>query len=370
MKITAAVVEGTGKPFELGEVQLDEPRPDELLVRIVACGMCHTDLSARNGSTPFPLAAVLGHEGAGVVESVGSRVAGFVPGDRVLLSFTSCGECAACRAGRPVYCRYWVPLNLLGGSRLDGSPTLTRTSGPVHGHFFGQSAFATHALVPARGAVKVPDDLELDQFAPLGCSVQTGAGAVLNVARPEPGSTMVIYGAGGVGLAALMSAILTPVARIVAVDLNPARLELARELGATDTINAADTDPTEAILDLTHGAGANCAIETSGRTSVLEQAIGALAAAGTCVVIGAPPLGSTIPVDVTNLLGRGLRLLGTNQGDSNPRQFLPRLIELYRQGRLPFDRLISRFPFDRINDAADQALDGTAIKPVLIMPTS
>ncbi|HJP73281.1 MAG TPA: NAD(P)-dependent alcohol dehydrogenase [Pseudonocardiaceae bacterium] len=370
MKITAAVVEATDKPFELRELQLDDPRSDELLVRIVACGMCHTDLSARNGSTPFPLAAVLGHEGAGVVERVGSQVADFVPGDRVLLSFTSCGQCAACRFGRPVYCRYWVPLNLLGGSRLDGSPTITRATGDVHGHFFGQSSFATHALAHARAAVKVPDDVDLDELAPLGCSVQTGAGAVLNVAKPEPGSTMVVFGAGGVGMAALMTATLTPAAHIVAVDVNPDRLGLARVLGATHIVNAANTDPVEAILDLTHGVGADCAVETSGRPAVLQQAIAALAAAGTCVVVGAPPLGTTIPVDVTNLLGRGLRLLGTNQGDSNPQQFLPRLIDLHRQGLLPFDRLVTRFPFDRINDAADQAREGAAIKPVLVMPST
>jgi aryl-alcohol dehydrogenase len=190
----------------------------------------------------------------------------------------------------------------------------------------------------------------------------------LNVARPEPGSTLVILGAGAVGLAALLGAQLTALGRTVVVDVNPKRLELAAELGATHLINAADTDPTQAVLDLTAGVGADYAIETSGRLPVLAGAIAALASAGTCVVIGAPPLGSTLPIDVTNLLGRGLKLVGTNQGDSDPRRFLPRLMDLHLQGRLPFDRLITRFAFEQINEAAAAAADGSAIKPVLTMP--
>jgi aryl-alcohol dehydrogenase len=323
----------------------------------------------RSAATPFPLPAVLGHEGAGIVEAIGPQVSGFRPGDRVVLSFDSCGSCSACDAGRPVYCEHWVPLNLLGGSRLDGSATLKRSGAEVHGHFFGQSSFASHALVHARAAVKAPDDIDLDVLAPLGCSVQTGVGAVLNVARPHPGSTMVVFGAGGVGLAALLGAVLTPAARLVVVDVNPARLELASELGATHTIDANDGDPADAIRDLTHGVGADYAIETSGRLPVLEGAIASLTASGTCVVIGAPPLGSTLSVDVTNLLGRGIRLRGTNQGDSNPAQFLPQLMELHRAGRLPFERLIRRFPFEQINEAAAEAAAGTAIKPVLVMPS-
>jgi aryl-alcohol dehydrogenase len=369
MKIRAAVVEEKDARFDITDVELDEPRSDEMVVKIVAAGLCHTDLSVRSAATPFPLPAVLGHEGAGIVEAVGPQVSGFEPGDRVIMSFDSCGACTACQAGRPVYCEHWVPLNLLGGSRLDGSATLKRSGGEVHGHFFGQSSFASHALVHARSAIKAPEDIDLEVLAPLGCSVQTGVGAVLNVVRPEPGSTLVVFGAGGVGLAALLGAVLTPAARIIVVDVNPSRLQLAAELGATHTIDASSADPAEAIRELTHGAGADYAIETSGRVPVLEGAIASLTASGTCVVIGAPPLGSTLPVDVTNLLGRGIRLRGTNQGDSNPTQFLPRLIELHRAGRLPFDRLVRRFPFEQINEAAAEAAAGTAIKPVLVMPS-
>jgi aryl-alcohol dehydrogenase len=369
VKITAAVVESKDGPFQLEDVEIGEPRADELLVKIAAVGMCHSDLSVRSQATPFPLPGVLGHEGAGVIDQVGAKVADFRVGDKVVLSFDSCGSCLPCQAGKVVYCQHWIALNLLGGSRLDGSATLTRTGSHLHGHFFGQSSFATHALVSARSAVKVDDDLDLSQLAPLGCSVQTGVATILNVARPEPGSTVVVFGAGGVGLVAVMAAMLTPAARVIAVDVNAARLKLASELGATDTVNPADGDPVSALLDLTGGLGAEYAVETSGRLSVLDQAISSLTSAGTCVVVGAPPLGSQIPVDVPNLLGRGIRLVGTNQGDSNPRQFIPRLIALYRQGRLPFDRLIRSYAFDQIEVAAQDAAEGRCIKPVMILPT-
>src|SRR6266576_239351 len=369
MKVTAAVVGSKDGPFQLEEVEIGELRSDELLVKIAAAGMCHSDLSVRSQATPFPLPGVLGHEGAGVVDQVGARVSDFNVGDKVVLSFDSCGSCPPCQAGKVVYCQHWIPLNLLGGSRLDGSATLTRAGSDLHGHFFGQSSFATHALVSARSAVKVDDDLDLSQLAPLGCSVQTGAGAVLNVARPDPGSTIVVFGAGGVGMVAVMAAMLTPVARVIAVDVNTARLQLASELGATETVNPAVGDPVSALLELTGGLGAQYSVETSGRLSVLDQAISSLTSAGTCVVVGAPPLGSQIPVDVPNLLGRGIRLLGTNQGDSNPRQFIPRLIELHRQGRLPFDKLIRSYAFDQINSAAQDAAEAQTIKPVMTLPS-
>jgi aryl-alcohol dehydrogenase len=366
MEITAAVVPGKGASFELTTVVLDDPRPDEMVVRITAAGMCHTDLSVRRGATPFPLPAVLGHEGAGVVETVGSRVGDFSPGDRVVISFASCGACVGCRSGRPVYCDHWTTLNLLGGSRLDGSSPIS----PAHGHFFGQSSFASHAVVHHRSAVRAPDDLALDVLAPLGCSVQTGVGAVLNVARPVAGSTVAVFGVGGVGLATVMGAMLTPAARVVAIDINPGRLALAHDLGATHAVDSTRNDPRAALLDITGGIGADYVIETTGQPVVLETAIASLAAAGTCVVVGAPALGTTVPIDVTNLLGRGIRLLGTNQGDSAPSVSLPRLMDLHRAGRLPFDRLIRRFPFERINDAAAAALDGSVIKPVLVMSDS
>jgi aryl-alcohol dehydrogenase len=369
MRITAAVVERTGAPFDLRELKLDEPRPDEVVVRMVAAGICHTDASVRDGVTPFPLPAVLGHEGAGVVEAVGSTVSMLAPGDRVVLSFDSCGRCTACLAARPVYCRHWVALNLLGGTRLDGSATLfDRDDGVIHGHFFGQSSLATYALATERSAVKVPDTVPLDRLGPLACGVQTGVGSVLNVLRPQPGTTLAVFGAGGVGLSAIMAAQLTPLTRLVAVDVDNRRLALARELGATDAVNATADDPVDAIRQVTGGLGADYTIETSGRLSVLRQAVDVLAATGTCVVIGAPPLGSEVALDVPDLLTRGIRVVGTNQGDSNPKLFIPHLVELHRQGRLPFDRLLRSFPLEQINDAVASALAGETVKPVLMMP--
>lgn len=366
MDIVAAVVGTKDAEFAIEHVQMEKPRSDELLVRLVAVGMCHTDLSVVAQATPFPLPAILGHEGVGVVEETGSGVTDFKPGDPVVLSFTFCEACRACRSGQPVYCDHWLPLNLLGGRRFDGSSAYSAGGGTVHGHFFGQSSFATHTVVKARAAVKAPGDLPLAALAPFGCGAQTGAAAVFQVAVPQPGSDMVVFGAGGVGLSAIMAARLTPAARIIAVDVNPQRLRLAADLGATHTVNSADADAVETIRELTAG-GADVTIETSGLVPVLGQAVRSLRSAGTCVVIGAPPLGSELAVDVPDLLGRGIRLIGTNQGDSSPRNIIPRLIDLYRAGVFPVDRIITNYAFTAINQAASDARSGTAIKPVLLL---
>jgi len=368
---TAAVTRGIDEPFRLEDIWIDEPRPHEVLVRITAVGMCHTDLSVRAGHTPFPLPAVLGHEGAGVVERVGHAVTGVTAGDRVVISFDSCGACWPCEAGRPVQCRHWPALNLLGGSRLDGSPTVTSAGAhadqPLHGCFFGQSSFATLALASERNVVKVPTAAPLELLGPLGCGVQTGAGAVLNVLKPSPGSTLAVFGGGGVGLSAVLAAQLTGATRIIVVDIAPARLALARELGATDVIDARTDDPVRAIVDLTGGAGAEYTLETSGVTQVLRQAVDALAVGGYCGVVGAPPFGSEASFDVSQMLDRNQHIVGINQGASVPRQFIPALIELHLRGRLPFERLVRTFPFADIEQAAQAALAGDVVKPVLLI---
>lgn len=249
----AAVVESGGAPFTLTAVELAEPGPHEVLVRVVATGLCHTDLGAASGGLPFPLPGVLGHEGAGVVEEVGSAVTGVVPGDHVVLSFTSCGDCRNCRGGHPAYCATWLPLNLIGGRRADGSSTISRDGEPLGGHFFGQSSFAERALVDERSLVKVDPDVPLESIAPLGCGVQTGVGAVWNVLKPRLGDTIVVLGAGAVGLSAVMAAALTPATRIIAVDRVAERLSLAEELGATHTVNAGAADLGETLAVLTDG---------------------------------------------------------------------------------------------------------------------
>ncbi|MBA2946069.1 NAD(P)-dependent alcohol dehydrogenase [Streptomyces himalayensis] len=360
----AAVVESAGAGFSLSEVELAEPRPDEVLVRMVAAGVCHTDLGVAAGGLPFPLPGVLGHEGAGVVEAVGSAVSRVKPGDHVLLSFTSCGRCANCRDGHPAYCEAWLPLNLLGGSRADGSATLTRGGEAIGGHFFGQSSFARHALVDERSLVKVPADVPLELMAPLGCGVQTGAGAVWNVLKPRPGASLVVTGAGAVGLSAVMAARLTPATRIIAVDRVPARLELARELGATHTIDTTSDDLNETVAEITGGQGADGVVETTGNIQVAGAAIGSLAARGTAVLVGAPAFGSTVPVDV-NFMLPGRQVVGLTLGDSETESLIPVLVELVASGRMPVDRLVKHYKFEEIQRAVGDVVSGEAIKPVL-----
>ena len=363
----AAIVSHANAPFAFQQVELSAPRPDEVVVEIEASGMCHADLSAQSGSIPFPLPAVLGHEGVGRIVEIGSAVTEVAVGDRVVISFSWCGHCPACLRGAPVYCRDWPRLNLVGGGRSDGSTTLTCSGAPIHGHFFGQSSFSRLIVTTARATIKVPEDLPASILAPLGCGVETGVSAATAVLRPEPGARVAVFGVGGVGLSAVMGLKLTAAAQVIAVDIHPGRLDLARELGATDVIDARTGDTAEQIARLTGGLGLDGAIETSGNIGVLRSAIGSLAAKGTCVVIGVPSLGGKIDVDVVDLVARGLRLVGTNQGDANPRVFIPHLIELYRSGRLPIEKIVADFDFAAINKAAEASLDGTAIKPVLHM---
>jgi aryl-alcohol dehydrogenase len=360
----AAVVESGGAPFTLSDVTLDEPGPHEAVVRMVATGLCHTDLGVASGGLPFPLPGVLGHEGAGVVEAVGPAVTGIAPGDHVVLSFTSCGDCRNCDGGHPAYCAGWLPLNLLGGRRADGTSTISRDGEPLGGHFFGQSSFAERALVDERSLVKVDQDVPLESIAPLGCGVQTGVGAVWNVLKPVTGSTIVVLGAGAVGLSAVMAAALTPATTIVAVDRFGERLTLARELGATHTINAAEEDLGEALAALTGGQGADGIVETTGNVDVLRQGVDALGARGTVVVVGAPPFGTEVSLDVNGLLG-GKRVVGLTLGDAETQSFIPALVRLVKEGRLPLHRLISTYPFADIDQAVRDMRAGKAIKPVL-----
>ncbi|MFC8088507.1 NAD(P)-dependent alcohol dehydrogenase [Streptomyces sp. NPDC057301] len=360
----AAVVESGGAPFTLSDVRLDEPGPHEAVVRMVATGLCHTDLGVASGGLPFPLPGVLGHEGAGVVEAVGPAVTGVAPGDHVVLSFTSCGDCRNCRGGHPAYCATWLPLNLIGGRRADGTGTISRGGEELGGHFFGQSSFAERALVDERSLVKVDPEVPLASIAPLGCGVQTGVGAVWNVLKPVTGGTVVVLGAGAVGLSAVMAAALTPATHIVAVDRVGERLSLAKELGATHTVNATEADLGEALAEITGGQGADGVVETTGNVGVLRQGVDALAARGTLVVVGAPPFGTEVALDVNGLLG-GKQIVGLTLGDAETQTFIPALVRLVKEGRLPLHRLISTYPFADIDQAVRDMGAGKAIKPVL-----
>lgn len=363
MKAMAAVVWERERPFSMEEVEVDEPRAGEVLVRIVGVGVCHTDLIVRDQWYPVPLPAVLGHEGSGVVESVGPGVEKVRPGDHVVLSFDHCGHCANCLKGKPSYCATFFERNF-GGQRMDGSTALGKDGQTVHSHFFGQSSFATHALASQNSVVKVPEDAPLESLGPLGCGVQTGAGAVLNSLKPEPGSSIAVFGTGAVGMSAIMAAVAAGCTTIVGVDVRPGRLDLARELGATHVVNGAEQEAVEEVGRIT-GGGPNYALETTGVPLVLRQAVDALAPLGTCGIVGAPPVGTEVSLDWNGVMIPGKTVRGVIEGDSVPDVFIPLLIELNRQGRFPFERLIGYYDLDDINRAADDAEGGGTLKPVL-----
>ncbi len=365
MKVTAAVVREKSGPFSVEEFELEEPRAGEVLVRIVATGMCHTDVIVRNQWYPTPLPVVLGHEGAGIVERVGEGVARVEPGDHVVLTFDSCGRCANCLIGKPSYCVSAFDLSF-GGSRPDGSHALSRGTEMVNDRFFGQSSFATYALANERNAVKVREDIPLELLGPLGCGIQTGAGGVMNSLRPEAGSSIVVFGSGAVGMSAIMAAKVVGCARIIAVDINPRRLELALELGATHAIDGSEVDAVAEIRCIT-GDGADYSLETTANPKVFRQAVDSLRSLGVCGLIGGAPLGTEVALDMNTILfGRTVR--GIIQGDSVPQVFIPRLADLYAQGRFPFDRLVKAYPLEEINQAAEDSESGRVFKPVLRMP--
>lgn len=366
-KATAAVVARQDAPFALEEITIEAPRRDEVLVRVVAGGMCQSDLTARAGRLGFPLPGVVGHEGSGVVAAVGQDVTDLAPGDHVVLSFAFCGHCRPCRAGHPVYCDTWGELNFFGGRRPDGSPTLHAARGALHGHFFGQSSFASLALANARGVVKVPHDVPLALLGPLACGIQTGAQTVLNVLRPGPGDTLAVFGAGAVGLSALLAAANLTGATTYVVDVNSARLDLATQLGAAHVVDAAADDPVESLRDLTGGRGVDLALEASGAAGVLTQAIRALAPLGRCAAVGGGGQDGEASFDIRQAIVRGIAIHGVNQGDAQPRESIPQLIDLYRRGRFPFDRLLRVYPFEQIEQAAHDMLSGITVKPVLQM---
>ncbi|MFC3101862.1 NAD(P)-dependent alcohol dehydrogenase [Altererythrobacter lauratis] len=365
MKITAALSGRGGAAPELVELEQEEPRAGELRIRLVATGICHTDLHEHLGRhAPQPI--VLGHEGAGVVEKLGEGVSGFEVGDHVILSGNSCGRCPSCLAGRPTYCDLAMPL-CFGGKRLDGSTALGGADGPVHSHFFGQSSFATHAIVPQRTAVKMAKDLPLEKLGPLGCGVVTGAGGVIAALKVGFGDTIAVFGTGGVGLSAVMAAKLVGARRIVAVDLNPQRLELAREFGATDCFLGDAEDLAGGIRGVT-GRGMDFTFNTTNALAVHSLALEVLAMNGTAGFVAAPH-GPFNPQMFAMLAG-GRQLRGILGGDANPQTFLPLLAEYWRQGRLPFDRMLTFYPFAEIERAFADAHAGTAIKPVLLMETT
>jgi len=363
MKVTAAIVRNPGGPFTLETADLEAPRRGEVLVRIAAAGMCHTDLAVRDQDLPVPLPVVLGHEGAGVVEAVGEGVTKVRPGDPVVLTYLSCGGCRNCVSGRQSYCEAVWPLNF-GGGRLDGSSPLAAGAEALHGAFFGQSSFATYAVASERNVVKAPPDAPLEMLGPLGCGFQTGAGAIINVLKPAPGASLAIYGVGAVGMSALLAAKALGVTTVIAVDLNAERLKLALELGAAHAVNPGETpDIAKRIRTLT-GRGADYALETTAHPEVLRQAVDALAIPGVCGFVGAAAPGTMVSLEMASLM-MGKSVVGIVEGDSVPDVFIPYLIDLFMAGRFPIDKLIAFYPLSEINTAAADSLSGKVVKPVL-----
>lgn len=366
IEIRAAVARGASEPLKLETLTLDAPQPDEILVRIVATGVCHTDLVVIEGHLPTPMPVVLGHEGAGVVQAVGANVTKVAPGDHVVMSFNSCQSCSSCDHGHAAYCEEFFPRNFFA-TRPDGSVALKGASGAVHSNFFGQSSFATHALGHQANVVKI--DVDVDQLAlmgPLACGFQTGAGAVMNTLNLPEGASFVVFGAGSVGLAAVMAAVVQGAATIIAVDLHEARLTTARALGATHTINGNDGDVIEQIRSAT-GGGAAFGLDTTGAPPVMKQLALALAPKGRLAVLGAPAPGSELAVDYTDFMSLGKTVIGVVEGDSDRDTFIPRLVDLWKAGRFPFDRLVRFYDFDRINEAIADSASGKTIKPVVRM---
>jgi aryl-alcohol dehydrogenase len=365
MKITAAVARNHHAPLTLEQLDLEEPRDDEILVRIVATGLCHTDMAVVEAQLPTPMPVVLGHEGAGIVEKVGSRITKVQPGDHVVMSLDTCGTCPACQNHDTTYCHNQFDLNFMA-HRTDGTTTLSANGEPVHSMFFGQSSFATYSICHERNAIKVPKDVELEKLGPLGCGIQTGAGTVMNALAIEAGSSIAVFGAGTVGLAGVMGAVLQGATTIIAVDMVDARLELAKELGATHVLNPGKVDVSEEIKKIT-GYGLNYAFDTTGSPKVIRQAVEALALKGTCAVVGASGPDAEIVVNETHFMSGGRRLMGVVEGEANSDVYIPTLIRLWQQGRFPFDKLITFFPFDKINDAIAASANGTAVKAILRM---
>ncbi len=372
MKIKAAVLNAMGakppyaesKPLSIETIELDPPGPGEVLVKIGAAGLCHSDLSVINGDRPRPTPMALGHEAAGVVEEVGAGVGDLVRGDRVVMVFVpSCGHCLPCSEGRPALCEPGAAANI-AGTLLSGARRLHRNGTPIH-HHLGCSAFAEYATVSRRSLVKIDPELPLSEAALFGCAVLTGVGAVLNTAKVMPGSTAAVVGLGGVGLAALLGAALAGAREIVAVDLADDKLALARDLGATHAVNARDADAVEQVREKTSG-GVEFAFEMAGSVKAMELAYRITRRGGTTVTAGLPPPTHTIAVPQVSLVGEERTIKGSYVGTCVPVRDMPRYIALYRQGRLPVDKLLTgTLALADINRGFDLLHEGKAVRQVV-----
>ncbi len=364
MQASAALMPEQHGRWTIESLEVAEPGPNEVLVRVIASGICQTDVHARDGFFAIPYPAVFGHEGAGVVETVGSAVTSLKPGDHVIMANPSCGECPDCLLGYETYCAN-APQLKQSGFRADGSSlSFSRGEESVYGSFFQQSSFASYTLATERNTIRVPSDAPLDVAAAFPCGVNTGAGAVLNVLKPNPGDSYVAFGTGTVGFAGLMAAQLSGCDPIIAVDLFDDRLALARELGATHTVHAEDPNLVQEVRSLAGHRGANHCLEAAGAPEALRAAVEVLAPRGTACLVGSARAGTDVALEMPTIQ-QGRIVRGCVQGESDVQAFLPTLIDLFQNGKLPIDRLVHYYDHADINDAVSDMLAGTTIKAVL-----
>ena len=359
---TAAVLHEPDGQFQLQQIELDEPQRDELLVRIEASGVCHTDMAARGMLEP-PM--VLGHEGTGVVEAVGSAMTRIKVGDRVVISYPWCGTCHECKTAHGYRCEQVIPI-AFGGARLDGTKPVSLNGKPISSAFFQQSSFATHAITLERDVVPVSHAHATEMMAAIPCGIQTGAGAVLNSMKVGAQDAFAVFGTGAVGLSALMAGRLAGASPLIAIDVIDERLELAGELGATHTLNAKDGDTVARIKEIAP-RGVNFSFNTTENEQTFDDAIECLAMGGECGIVTAPHDGGKFQFSPMGIFGRTATLRGIIQGAALPNIFLPKLIELQSQGRFPYERLITTYEFADINQAFADSEAGRTIKPVLKM---
>jgi len=363
--IQAAVIRNTGAPWVIEDMELAPLRDDEVLVEMVGCGMCHTDIACRDGDYPVSLPMVVGHEGAGIIRETGAQVDKIKVGDHVVLSFDSCGGCPNCDSDKPAYCYSFFEINTSGRRIADQSTPLTQNGEPINAMFFGQSSFATFAIARMSNAVVIDKSLPLAQMGPLCCGVQTGAGAAVNSLGVGPGNSLLIFGGGAVGLSALLGARAVGAGEVIVVEPNAERRALAMELGATHVIDpSAGGDVLAEVRKLS--GGVQFALDTTGRPDVVAVGIEALLTGGQLGLLGIPPADAMLPANMMSMLGRGITVKAIIEGDSDPQEFIPRMAAWYQEGRFPFDRMIKTFPFAQINEAAQASVSGAVVKPVLI----
>jgi S-(hydroxymethyl)glutathione dehydrogenase/alcohol dehydrogenase len=360
--VKAAVLYNFGEALAVESLNLRSPGPDEVVVKLAASGVCHSDLSVQQAKLPFPPPVVLGHEGAGIVEEVGKDVRHLKPGDHVVLSWVeNCGRCHYCIAGHAHLC------DAMMASMMSGGELVFEKNGTQIARMAGVASFSERTVVRGNAAIKIPDDVPLDRACLVGCGVMTGVGAVVNTAKVKPGDTVAVYGCGGVGLNVIQGAALSGASRIIAVDLAPAKLELARTFGATDLVNGKDGNAPDQIRDLTDGLGVDFAFEVIGLPSVITEAYMSLKRGGKAIVVGVPGIGQMVEIPGQMISLEEKSVIGSLYGSANMKRDMPRLIELYQRKKLKLDELVSkRIKLEAVNEAFADMEKGAVARSVIV----